>query len=75
MDQGFDNLLNPNGPVLPNIADPLHESFTYDVDWGDGVGAIMGASIADINGGPGVLSSGVIGGTHTTPITARIPLR
>ena len=65
LDQGFDNPLNPNAAVPPNITDPLHESFTYDIDWGDGRDAVTGASIADINGGPGVLSSGTIGGTHT----------
>ena len=33
-DPGFDNPLNPNGPSL--------ESFTYDVNWGDGRDAIVG---------------------------------
>ena len=64
-DPGFDNPLNPNAAVPPNIADPLHESFTYDIDWGDGRDAITGASIADVNGGPGTPSSGTIGGSHT----------
>ncbi len=63
-DAGFDNPANPNAPVLPNIADPLHESFTYDIDWGDGRDAVTGASIADLNGSPGTPSSGTIGGSH-----------
>ncbi len=64
-DAGFDNPANPNPAVPPNITDPLHESFTYDVNWGDGTGAVTGASVADINGGPGTPSSGTIGGSHT----------
>ena len=64
LDPGFDNPLNPNAAVPPDIADPKHESFTYDVDWGDGRDAITGAPLTDINGGPGVLSTATIGGTH-----------
>ena len=43
-DAGFDNPANPNPAVPPNITDPLHESFTYDINWGDGRDAITGAS-------------------------------
>ena len=64
-DPGFDNPANPNPAVPPNITDPLHESFTYDVNWGDGTNAVTGASMADVNGGPGMPSSGTIGGSHT----------
>ncbi|MFO0789411.1 MAG: PKD domain-containing protein [Pirellulales bacterium] len=64
-DPGFDNPSNPNAAVPPNITDPLHESFTYDIDWGDGRDAITGASIADLNGAPGMPSSGTIAGSHT----------
>jgi PKD repeat protein len=64
-DAGFDNPLNPTPANPPSITDPLNETFTYDIDWGDGRDAIVGASIADINGGPGVPSSGTIGGSHT----------
>jgi len=64
-DAGFDNSANPNPAVPPNITDPTHESFTYDVDWGDGTGAIAGQTISDVNGGPGTPSSGTIGGSHT----------
>ncbi len=56
-DPGFDNPLNPSGEVA--------ESFTYDLDWGDGRDGIVGASIADANGGPGSLSTGTISGSHT----------
>ena len=35
-DAGFDNPANPNSAVPPNITDPLRESFTYDINWGDG---------------------------------------
>jgi PKD repeat protein len=35
-DAGFDNPANPNAPVLPDISNPLHESFTHVLDWGDG---------------------------------------
>ena len=35
-DPGFDNPLNPNPAMPPGITDPLHESFTYDINWGDG---------------------------------------
>ena len=35
-DPGFDNPLNPNAAMPPSITDPLNESFTYDIDWGDG---------------------------------------
>ena len=52
-DPGFDNSLNPNAAVPPNITDPLHESFTYDINWGDGRDAVTGASIADIERRPG----------------------
>ena len=64
-DPGFDNPSNPNAAVPPNISDPLHESFTYDIDWGDGRDAVTGASIADLNGAPGTPSSGTIAGSHT----------
>ncbi len=56
-DPGFDNPLNPGAEKS--------ESFTYDVDWGDGRDAITGMSIADTNGGPGLDSSGTIPGSHT----------
>ncbi|MCI0331619.1 MAG: PKD domain-containing protein [Planctomycetes bacterium] len=63
-DFGFDNELNPNAPVLPLIADPRHESFAYFIDWGDGRDQVGTMSVADLNGAPGVLSTGSFGGTH-----------
>src|SRR5262249_45033931 len=65
-DPGFDNPNNPN-PADPanNITDPKHESFTYDVDWGDGRDAITGMAVSDTNGGPGVDSTGAFSGSHT----------
>ena len=64
-DAGFDNPANPNAANPPSITNPLAESFTYDIDWGDGRDAITGAPIADLNGGPGTPSSGTIAGSHT----------
>jgi hypothetical protein len=55
-DPGFDNPLHPAGPQS--------ESFTYDIDWGDGRNPITGMSIADMNGMAGTASRGVIAGTH-----------
>src|SRR5262249_45252212 len=63
-DLGFDNPLNPNAVVPPSTIDPLHESFTYDINWGDGRDAIAGAAVADVNGGPGAPSSGTVAGSH-----------
>src|SRR3990172_11971412 len=39
-DPGFDNPLDPNGATV--------ESFTYDVDWGDGRDAILSIILAPI---------------------------
>jgi PKD repeat protein len=64
-DPGFDNELNPNPAMPPLIIDPFHESFTYDIDWGDGRQAIVGAAVADTNGSPGTPSSGAFSGSHT----------
>ncbi len=63
-DPGFDNPLNPNPAMPPNITDPLHESFTYEINWGDGRDPVPVTAIADINGAPGTPSSGTIGGSH-----------
>ncbi|HEY3392612.1 MAG TPA: PKD domain-containing protein [Lacipirellulaceae bacterium] len=64
-DPGFDNELNPNPAMPPDIIDPLHESFTYDVNWGDGRQVIIGAAILDNNGSPGLPSTGMINLGHT----------
>jgi len=42
--------LNPNARLPPKHHRSLHESFTYDIIWGDGRDAVSGASIADVNG-------------------------
>ncbi len=55
-DPGFDNPLNPGTEKA--------ESFTYDVNWGDGRDAIVGMSVADTNGAPGVFSTGMFSGSH-----------
>ena len=44
---------------------PKAESFTYDINWGDGRDAINGQTIADTDGGPGTQSSGTIAASHT----------
>jgi PKD repeat protein len=64
-DAGFDNPLNTSPFMPPAVGDPLAESFTYDIDWGDGRDAITGMTIADMNGAPGVPSSGTIAASHT----------
>ena len=48
-DPGFDNPLNPGGEKA--------ETFTYDIDWGDGRDAITGMTVADTNGSPGTPST------------------
>jgi PKD repeat protein len=63
-DPGFDNPLNPNAPLPPTIADPLRETFTYDIDWGDGRQTLSAILVADTNGSAGVTSTGAFGGTH-----------
>jgi large repetitive protein len=63
-DPGLDNTANPNAAVQPLIADPLHESFAYFIDWGDGRQQIATMPVADMNGGVGVPSSGSFGANH-----------
>jgi PKD repeat protein len=63
-DPGFDNPLNPNAAMPPTITDPLNESFTYDIDWGDGRQEEFAVAVADMNGSPGVPSTGGFGGAH-----------
>jgi hypothetical protein len=61
-DPGFDNSLNT---LDPSNGGELSESFRYYLNWGDGVGTIATQDVADINGGPGILSTGMFGGSHT----------
>jgi PKD repeat protein len=56
-DPGVDNPLNPGAEK--------QESFTYDVDWGDGRDAIVGQAVADTDGSPAVFSTGSFDGSHT----------
>ena len=71
-DPGFDNPNNPN-PADPgnNITDPKNESFTYDINWGDGRDAVNGVAVADTNGSPGTPSTGSTSGD--TPATMLVP--
>jgi PKD repeat protein len=61
-DPGFDN---PNNPTTPATGDPLNESFTYDINWGDGRDSVTGVAVSDTNGGPGTPSTGSLSGNHT----------
>jgi hypothetical protein len=61
-DPGFDNPLNT---LDPSNGGELVESFRYYLSWGDGLNTIATQDVADINGGPGVASSGVFNGSHT----------
>ena len=61
-DPGFDN---PNNPTTPATGDPLNESFTYDINWGDGRDTVNGVAVSDTNGNPGTPSTGSFSGSHT----------
>jgi hypothetical protein len=61
-DPGFDNPLNTQDPANGG---ELDESFRYYLSWGDGLDTIATQDVADINGGPGVLSTGMFSGSHT----------
>ena len=55
-DPGFDNPL----------ADPAtSETFTYQIDWGDGTDADTGSATIQTPGSPGVLTQGVVDADHT----------
>ena len=56
-DPGFNNLLNPNGASV--------ESFSYEIDWGDGTSleaGVLPASVVD--GSQGVLTTGLLVDSH-----------
>src|SRR5262249_29236022 len=57
-DPGFDNPLNPPPGETA-------ETFTYDVNWGDGRPHSTGTATIDTAGGVGVLTAGSFDGTHT----------
>ena len=55
-DPGFDNPLSPGSATV--------ESFRYFLNWGDGRDQIGGMPVTDINGMPGVPSTGMFSGSH-----------
>lgn len=54
-DPGFDN---------PNATPPTVESFTYQINWGDGTAIDSGAATIDVPGSAGVLTQGSFDGSH-----------
>jgi large repetitive protein len=54
-DPGFDN---------PNATPPTVESFTYQINWGDGTTIDTGAASIDVPGSAGVLTQGSLDGSH-----------
>jgi hypothetical protein len=61
-DPGFDNPVNP---LPPANGGQLSESFRYYLNWGDGVGTVASQDVADINGAPGVESTGSFSTIHS----------
>ncbi len=55
-DPGFDN------PA--NVPSPTTETFTFSIDWGDGLPASSGVATIDSPGGPGVLTAGSFDSSH-----------
>ena len=55
-DPGFDNALRPDGPSL--------ETFSYEIDWGDGTVADTGDATVDLHGSVGVATAGSFDGSH-----------
>ena len=55
-DPGFDN---------PNLNPATHETFTYQIDWGDGSPLDTGTATIDTMGSPGQSTEGSFDGTHT----------
>jgi PKD repeat protein len=66
-DPGFDNPLNGQGPEGGGEGGgefEVAESFTYDIDWGDGRQEVVNVATPDMNGGPGIASTGSFGSSH-----------
>lgn len=61
-DPGFDNPLN-GGPG--GNGDEVAETFTYEINWGDGTAPDFGFAAVDSPGGPGTLTAGSFDGQHT----------
>jgi hypothetical protein len=60
-DPGFDNAANDNTP--PNGGE-VAETFTYDIDWGDGRHTVSNVAVGATPGGVGVPSAGSFGENH-----------
>jgi len=60
-DPGFDN---PANTLDPSNGGEVAESFTYDINWGDGRQEVVSAATPDVNGSVGVPSTGSFGGSH-----------
>ena len=60
-DPGFDNLANNNTPANGG---ETAETFTYDIDWGDGRHTVAGTAVAASDGAVGVPSAGSFGENH-----------
>jgi hypothetical protein len=77
-DAGSDNEANLDPFMPPAIGDPLHESFRYFVDWGDGRQQLPDQPVNDTDLGVGFGSTGMFDGTHiyaddgTYTVTVRI---
>ena len=56
-DPGFNNPLNPNGASV--------ESFTFEVDWGDGVIDTDLVPAITVDGAQGVATTGILAASHT----------
>jgi hypothetical protein len=56
MDAGFANPLQPGGPT--------EESFTYQINWGDGSPVAVGAATITVVGSPGVATRATIPAVH-----------
>ena len=55
-DPGFDNALHPDGPSV--------ETFSYEIDWGDGTSPDTGDATVDLHGSPGIATEGSFDGSH-----------
>ena len=55
-DPGFDNPDRPGGPST--------ETFTYEIDWGDGTSTDTGDATVDLHGSAGIATGGSFDGSH-----------
>ncbi len=61
-DPGFDNPDNTHDPANDG---EIAETFSFEIDWGDGTADAMGPAMVDGMGGPGVATVGSFDGMHT----------